>query len=131
VTAETGLTQEWVTAIRYEVGELGYGRLDCHGLGHVRRNLGWHHRAGVDGSVGGLCTKRELQHLAVGLRDHRLGDDRRGSNGERRLGGEQRRLNWELLLLLLLRLLLELLWEQGSLLELEQRSGLEMWWLER
>jgi len=85
MTVECGLTQERVTTVWYEVGELGDCRLDGHGLGHVRRNLGGHHRARVDGSVGGLGTEREFQHLAVGLRDHRLGDDGRGSDGERRL----------------------------------------------
>lgn len=76
------LTQERVTAVRYKVGEGRNGRLYRYGLGDVRRDLGGHYRAGIDGRVCGLGTERELEHPAVGLGDHGLGDDGRGRDGE-------------------------------------------------
>lgn len=92
------LTQKRVAAVRYEVRERRHRWLDCHGLRDVRRDLGGHYRTRVDGRVGGFCAERELQHSAVGLRDHGLGDDWRGGNGERRLREQLRRLLEKLLL---------------------------------
>lgn len=116
--------QERVAAVRYEVGELRHRGLDRYGLCDVRRDLGGHHRTRVDGRVRRLGAERQLQHFAVRLRDHRLRDDGRGRDGERRLLREQRGLRLEQGLLRreqgLLREQCRLLREQGGLLG-EQR----------